>query len=79
MTVSAGATVCEPLADTVPILGLIETDVAPVTFHDNVADCPAVIVPGLMLKLFIAGRLGAVTMMVADAREEPERLLAVSA
>jgi len=73
-----GVTVCEPLDDTVPILGLMETDVAPVTFHDNVPDCPELIVPGLMLKLFMAGRLGAATVMVTHAREEPDMLVAVS-
>lgn len=73
-----GVTVCEPLDDTVPIPGLIETEVAPVTFHDNEADCPSVIVPGLALKLLIAGLLGAVTVTVAQAREEPDKLEAVS-
>lgn len=73
-----GVTVCEPLDDTVPKAGLMETEVAPVTFHDNVADCPAVIVPGLELKLLMAGLLGAATIMVAHAREEPDKLEAVS-
>lgn len=73
-----GVTVCEPLDDTVPIVGLIETEVAPATFQDNVADCPAVIVPGLALKLLMAGLLGAVTVMVAHAREEPDMFEAVS-
>jgi len=33
-----------PLEETVPISGLIETDVAPVTSHCKVAGCPDVIV-----------------------------------
>ena len=73
-----GVTVFEPLDDTLPTAGLMETEVAPVTFHDNVADCPAVIVPGLELKLLMAGLLGAVTVTVAQAREEPDKLEAVS-
>ena len=38
VVVKAGDTLCIPVDDTVPISGLIETDVAPVTLHDNVAD-----------------------------------------
>jgi len=78
VVVSVGVTVCEPLDDTLPMPGLIETEVAPVTFHDSVADCPAVMVPGLALKLPTAGLLGAATVMVAQEREEPDKLEAVS-
>jgi hypothetical protein len=41
--------------DTIPGTGEIETDVAPVTAHCKTEDCPAVIVPGLAVKLLIAG------------------------
>ncbi|MDD5647591.1 MAG: hypothetical protein PHY03_01530 [Dehalococcoidia bacterium] len=78
MVVSVGVTVCEPLDDTVPMAGLMETEVAPETFQDSVADCPAVIVPGLAPKLLTAGLLGAVTVIVDHARDEPDKLDAVS-
>ena len=76
--VVAGFTVCEPLADTVPIAGLIETEVAPATSHDNVADPPEVMAPGLTVKLLMEGALGTVTVIVADFRAEPEKLVATS-
>ena len=38
VVVKSGDTLCVPVGDTGPIFGLMETDVAPVTFHDNVDD-----------------------------------------
>ena len=49
----------------------IETDVAPMTFHCNVEDCPEVIEPGFAVKLVIAGRLIDVTVTVAEVVTEP--------
>ena len=37
LVVEPGDTFCVPVNDTGPISGLIETDVAPATLHDNVA------------------------------------------
>ena len=37
VVVEPGVTLCDPVDDTVPMSGLMETDVAPVTFQDNVA------------------------------------------
>ena len=38
VVVEPGVTLLVPVEETVPISGLMETDVAPVTFHDNLAD-----------------------------------------
>ena len=38
VVVELGITLLVPVEETVPISGLMETDVAPATFHDNVAD-----------------------------------------
>lgn len=38
VVVKPGDMLCVPVDDTVPKSGLMETDVAPITFHDNVAD-----------------------------------------
>ncbi len=76
--VVVGVIVCEPLDDTVPIAGPIETEVAPVTLQDNVADSPEVMVPGLTVKLLMDGSLGMVTVIVVDFCAEPEKLVATS-
>ncbi|MHB8086377.1 MAG: hypothetical protein ACYDHZ_11180 [Dehalococcoidia bacterium] len=56
----------------------METDVASVTFHDSVADPPALIVPGLTAKLPREGGLGLITVIVVDPLAEPDILVAVS-
>jgi len=38
VVVSVGATVFDPVADTLPMVGLMETVVAPETFQDSVVD-----------------------------------------
>ncbi len=38
VVVEPGVTLCDPVGDTVPISGPMETDVASVTLHDNVTD-----------------------------------------
>ncbi len=78
MVVSVGFTVLDPVSDTLPTVGLMETEFAPVTVQDSVADWPDVMVPGLALKLLIDGLLGLVTVIVAHARVEPEILEAVN-
>jgi hypothetical protein len=78
VVVSAGVMVFEPLDETVPMPGLMETEVAPVMFHDSVADCPAVMVPGLALKLVMDGLPAAATVTVAHARDDPDILEAVN-
>lgn len=75
--VEAGDTLSVPVKDTGPIPGLIETDVAPVTLHDNVADWPVMILPLSTPKLAMAGR-APVTAIVTDLRAEPNVLLATS-
>jgi hypothetical protein len=73
--VDPGVTFCDPVGDTVPISGLMETDVASVTLHDNVADWPAKILAVLKLKLLIVGA-GALTVIVLDPLVVPKKLLA---
>jgi hypothetical protein len=77
VVVAPGATLFVPVNDTAPISGLMETDVASATLHDNVADCPAKILPVLKLKLSMDGA-GSLTVMVLDPSAEPNRLLATS-
>ncbi len=72
-----GVTDFEPLDETVPTPGLMETDVALLTFQDKVADWPALMEAGLALKLLMDGRLGAFTVTVIHERVEPEMLAAV--
>jgi hypothetical protein len=70
--------VFDPVVDTLPMVGLMETVVAPATFQDSVVDCPAVMVAGVALKPLMDGLPGLVTVTVAHARVEPEILEAVS-
>ena len=56
----------------------METDLAPVTFHCNNEECPAVMLPGFEVKLTITGGpSGEVTVTVVEAITEPELLMAV--
>jgi len=50
-----GFTDCEPLADTVPIAGLMDTVCAPLTAHSSVDDPPVVMEPGLATKEVMDG------------------------
>jgi len=75
VVVEAGDTFLVPLDDTVPISGSMATDVEPVTLQDTVALCPAKILPGLMLKLSMEGRMP-VTVMVTDLLADWDILLA---
>jgi hypothetical protein len=75
--VARGVTVAVPLGDTLPTSGLIEIDVAFVTFHDNVEDWPAKTLAGLELKPLMVGA-GSLTLMVFTPVAEPNRLLAAS-
>jgi hypothetical protein len=56
----------------------IETEVAPVTFHDNVEEPPLIICLGLAVKVFIIGKPDAVTVMVTGTATETEPMVAVS-
>jgi hypothetical protein len=76
VVVKDGDTLCVPADDTVPISGLMETDVAPVTLHDNMADCPVNMLSVLKPNLSMDGG-AAVTLIVTDLRTEPEILLAI--
>ena len=82
MVVAAGVAVVEPditVAETVPIVGLMDIDVAPVTAHDSVVDCPDESAMGFALKEFITGAFVIVpTVTVADAVTDPELLVAVN-
>jgi len=82
VVVAAGIAVAEPdsaEAETVPMVGLMDIDVAPVTAHDNVVDCPDEIAMGLALKEFITGAFVIVpTVTVADAVTDPELPVAVN-
>lgn len=58
----------------------MDTKVAPVTFHCNIADCPAIMLVGFDIKLVITGRSGVVlarTITVVEAAAELELLIAV--
>ena len=76
VVVKDGATLCVPVEDTVPISGLMETDAAPVTLHDNTADCPVNMLSVLKPNFSIDGG-AAVTVIVTDLRTEPDILLAI--
>jgi hypothetical protein len=60
---------------TIPIAGLIDTVVAPVTCQDSVEDSPELIVPGLALNEEIVGIL---TVMVTERVVDPLPFVAVS-
>lgn len=75
--VEAGDTLFVPVNDTVPTSGLMETDVAPATLHDNVAVWPVVILSGAELKLLMAGSMP-VTVTVTVLLADPDILLANS-
>ena len=53
--VASGFTDCEPLADTVPISGVMETVCAPLTAQSSITDPPVTMVSGLALKEVIEG------------------------
>ena len=75
MVVAAGTAVIEPdiaVAETTPMVGLMDIDVAPVTAHDSVVDCPDESAMGFALKEFITGAFVIVpTVTVADAVMDP--------
>ena len=74
-----GATALDPYDEIVPILGVIVTDVAPVTYHSSVDGWPAVTVVGLAVKLVITGASGeTATFTVTEAVFVPVALVAVS-
>ncbi len=54
------------------------TDAAPVTFHCNVEDCPAIILAGEAVYNDITGGGAALTVTVVDPVTEPAPLVAVS-
>jgi hypothetical protein len=78
----AGVTVVDPEALVeVKAPGAIATEVAPVVFQDNVADCPAVMELGEAKNAVILGTdtgAPADTEMAAVAVTDPELLVAVS-
>ena len=65
----AGVTDCEPVAVAAPVTPEIEMPVAPVTFHESVADWPWVIVAGLAEKEEMTGgeTVTVPTRIVTDA------------
>jgi hypothetical protein len=56
---------------------LIDNDVAPLTDHDKVLDCPELIELGEAVNELITGTGAAVTVTVAEAVVEPELFVAV--
>lgn len=59
----------------------METEVAPVTFHCNIDECPVVMLVGFDIKLVMIGRSGVVlarTITVVDAATELELFIAVT-
>jgi len=75
--VEVGDTVLVPVDETLPISGLIETDVAPVTPHESVEASPEAIEVGLAVKLLTVGSAAGVTVIVADVVDGPVLLEAV--
>lgn len=58
----------------------MDTEVAPVTFHCNIDECPVVILVGFDIKLVMIGRSGVVlakTITVVEAATELELFVAV--
>jgi hypothetical protein len=68
---SEGDTLKVPVELTVPIPGLMEMEVAPVTDHCRVEDCPALIAVAVAVKEPITGGLDWYTATTADALIEP--------
>jgi len=57
---------------------LIETDVAPVTFHSSIEDWPGVMLLGFEIKLTTTGCPAVVvSVTVVEATTEPELFVAV--
>ncbi|MHB8086378.1 MAG: hypothetical protein ACYDHZ_11185 [Dehalococcoidia bacterium] len=56
----------------------METDVAPVTFHDSVEELPEVMLFGVRVKLPTAGSTAGVTVSVVAVVDGPALLVAVS-
>lgn len=77
VVVEDGVTATLPEDDTIPTLGLMDTDVARETFHDSVEELPEVIEVGLAVKLSIAGGPDGVTVIVVDVVEGPVEFVAV--
>ena len=70
-------TVLVPVDETLPISGLIETDVAPVTPHESVEASPEATAVGFAVKLLTTGSAAGVTVIVADVVDGPVLLEAV--
>jgi len=75
---SSGVTTLVPEASTVPRLGVIEIEVAPLTCHCKVAVSPSGITVGLAEKLSIKGHpVSEITDNTTEAVTEPALLVAV--
>ncbi len=75
---SLGATVLAPLSGTVPRLGVIVTEVAPMTSHSKVDDSPSSITVGLAEKLSMKGwPVVGITVKVTEVVTDPASLVAV--
>lgn len=76
----AGDTRCEPDPATAPTPWSIEADVAPVTFHWSIEDCPGAMLDGFDVKLTISGGPPAAvaTVTVVEAVTEPDAFVAVT-
>jgi hypothetical protein len=79
VVVAGRATVREPEVPTVPMLGLIETDVAPVVLQVSVDDAPGAIEISEAVSVAVVGAAGdtVVTVTVAAAVTEPPAPVAV--
>ncbi len=71
-----GDTDCD-VAVTGPMPWSMDTEVAPVTVHCKVADCPGVIVLGFALNPVISGKVIAAMVITAVLVTEPSPLVAV--
>ena len=78
VVVTEGDIVTLPARETVPIPLSMETELASVTFHSRVVDCPAVMADGAAVNEVITGVPAAITDTVTDAVAEAEPPVAVS-
>ena len=78
VVVAAGETNLVPYNGTVPMLLLMETELAPDTFHRNREECPGVMLAGSDVKLSTTGSpVADLTMTMTEAVAEPELFVAV--
>jgi len=77
VVVAVGETATLPEVGSLPIPLSMLTDVAFVVDHESVADCPALMLPGLEVKEIVGGCVLLDTVTVAEDVEVPPGPLAV--